>query len=106
MEVHTDVRSRETLGDTVTVDIRLTGALVARAGARQTRVTVRDGRTLADAIREWGEEYGNHVRFALLEGGRLRSDTLAHRVTGGAEEPLSATSRIHNGDTVRFRLRD
>lgn len=93
-------------GNVAGVDMELTGALVARAGARRGRVLVPAGSALSEAIEAWGDEYGDHVRFALLAGDRLRSDVAAVRVTDGAAERLTASRRVVDGDTIRFELRD
>lgn len=89
----------------VGVDLELQGALVARAGARCGRV-VAEGETLADVVEAWADDRGAHVRFALLDGDRLRSGVVATRQGDDAEERLVAASRVRNGDTVRFSLRD
>lgn len=92
--------------EVVEVDIELTGAIVARAGARHGRVHLSEGSTLVDAVEAWGDEYGDHVRFALLEGDRLRSDLRAFRVSDGDHERIVSSQRVVNGDTIRFELRD
>ena len=106
MSVDTDIAGVETDRATIGVDIELTGALVARAGARRGRVGVPKGSTLADAVRAWADHSGDHLRFALLEGERLRSDVLARRVSGGRDRRLVASERVHNGDTIRLEYRD
>lgn len=106
MSVDTDVARAEDEPVTLGVDIELTGALVARAGARQARVGVPEGSTVADAIRAWADRSGEHLRFALLEGERLRSDVLARRVSGSRGERLVASETVRNGDTVRFEYRE
>jgi hypothetical protein len=90
----------------VGVDLELKGAIVARAGARHGRVLLPDGSTLADAIEAWGDDYGRHVRFALLEGDRLRSDLHAFRISDGNNERVVASQRVADGDTIRFEFRD
>lgn len=100
---HTPAGSGEAVAG---VDMELTGALVARAGARRGRVIVPAGSTLAEAIEAWGDDYGDHVRFALLAGDRLRSDVTAVRVSDGAAERLTATRPVVDGDTIRFELRE
>lgn len=90
----------------VGVDIELTGALVARAGAREARVVVPAGSTVADVLRAWGERDGAHVRLALLDGDRIRSEVLAVRVSDGGADRLVASDRVHAGDAILLRFRD
>lgn len=93
-------------GNVAGVDMELAGALVARAGVRQGRVLVQAGSTLSDAIEAWGDEDGDHIRFALLADDRLRSDVTAVRVTEGGSERLSSSRQVVDGDTIRFELRE
>ncbi|PSP92797.1 hypothetical protein BRC84_05535 [Halobacteriales archaeon QS_1_68_44] len=106
MSVDTDITGVEKEQATLGVDIELTGALVARAGARQGRVGVPQGSTVADAVRAWADQSGDHLRFALLEAERLRSDVIARRVSEGRDERLIASEPVRNGDTVRFEYRE
>ena len=106
MSVDTDITGAEKERATLGVDIELTGALVARAGVRQGRVGVPQGSTVADAVRAWADGSGDHLRFALLEAERLRSDVAAHRVSEGRDERLIASEPVRNGDTVRFGYRE
>ncbi len=93
-------------GDSVvSVEVVLEGPLVARAGARRRRVLA-EGRTVVDVVSAWADERGSSVRYALLEGDRLRSDVVATRSTDGANEPLTGRSRVRNGDTIRFAFRE
>lgn len=106
MSVDTDIARAEEGAATVGVDIELTGALVARAGARQGRVAVPAGSTLADAVEAWADSNGTHLRHALLEDNRVRSEVLALRVTDGRDERLVGSQPVRNGDTIRFEFRD
>lgn len=90
----------------VGVDVELTGALVARAGAREERVVVPTGSTVADVVTAWGARDGDHVRLALLDGDRLRSEVLAVRRSDRDDERLVASDRVEAGDAIRFRFRD
>ena len=87
------------------VDVRLEGALVARAGARRARVSVSEDATLDDVVAALAEEYGPQVRPAILEADRLRTDTIAVRASCDSRERLSSNSQVRSGDTVRFRMR-
>lgn len=106
MSVETDVAGIDSGGGTLGVDIELTGALVARAGARRGRVVVPQGSTVADAVEAWAERHGTHLRLALLDGDRLESKVLAVRVSEGANERLVASEPVRNGDTLRFEYRE
>jgi hypothetical protein len=106
MSVDTDNACVETERATLGVDVELTGALVARAGARRGRVGVPQGSTLADVVRTWADHSGDHLRFALLDGERLRSDVIARRITGGHDGRLVASEPVHNGDSIRLEYRD
>ncbi len=106
MSVNTDIAKADEGGGSLGVDIELTGALVARAGARQGRVVVPAGSTVADAVTAWGDRYGSHLRLALLEGDRLRSTVSAVRVSDGGAEQLVASEPVHNGDTIRFEFHE
>lgn len=87
----------------MTVEVKLEGPLVARAGARRARVPVPEDATVGDVVAALSERYGSQVRPAILEGERLRSDTVAVRESAG--ERLSSDSPVSPGDTVRFRVR-
>jgi hypothetical protein len=86
------------------VNIRLEGSLVARAGARQAYIHVPDGSTVVDVINQLAERYGPQVRPALLDGDRLRSDTVAIRESPAPPHHIGTESRLKAGDTVRFEL--
>lgn len=99
--------SESVYGEDITgVDMELTGALVVRAGARQGHVTVPSGSTLSEAIENWGDDYGDHVRFALLDNDRLRSEITAFRISGGNNERVAASQPVIDGDTIRFEFRE
>ncbi|MFB6118462.1 hypothetical protein [Halosegnis sp.] len=87
------------------VEVRLEGALVARAGARRARVAVPEDATLEDVVSALADEYGPQVRPAILEADRLRSDTIAVRESHDSQERLSSNSTVSGGDTVRFQMR-
>lgn len=87
------------------VEVRLTGSLIARAGARRTHVAVPGEATVEDVIEQLAEKCGPQVRPALLEGERLRSDTVAVRESPTPRETLGSASPVEPGDTVRFELR-
>jgi hypothetical protein len=99
-------RGRDSGGGTVGVDIELDRSLAARAGTRGERVLVPAGSTVAEAIEAWADGRGEHVRFALLEGTRLRSNVRAARCSDGTTERLSGSSRVLDGDVVRFERRE
>jgi hypothetical protein len=106
VSIDTDIVRADEGGGGLGVDIELTGALVARAGARQGRVVVPAGSTVADAVTTWADRYGSHLRLALLEGDRLRSTVSAVRVADGGEKRLVASEPLRNGDTIRFEFRE
>jgi len=85
------------------VEVKLTGTLAARTGTHRARVGVPDDGTVADVVNALADEFGPQVRAGVLEGSRLRTDTVVVRESPDGE-PLSATSAVHAGDTVRFRL--
>lgn len=85
------------------VNVKLTGTLVARAGAHQARVAVDDGATVKDVVDGLADRYGDHVRPALLAGDRLRSDTRAVRESPRLER-LYGDDPVEPGDTVRFEF--
>jgi hypothetical protein len=86
------------------VKVRLEGALVARAGARQATVPVEEQMTVRDVVKRLSDRFGPHVEPAILEGERLRSDTRAVRELPGPTERLGPTSRVKAGQTVRFEM--
>jgi hypothetical protein len=86
------------------VEVRLSGSLVARAGARRAHVPVREQATVVDIVQELADQYGPQVRPAILNGERLRSDTRAVRELPAPGERLGSNSTIKSGDTVRFEL--
>ncbi|WP_135828332.1 MoaD/ThiS family protein [Halorussus halobius] len=86
------------------VTVRLTGSLVARTGTREARVAVPEDATVADVVEQLAAEYGPQVRAGVLDGERLRSDTVVVRESVDSTETLSTGSSLENGDTVRFRL--
>ncbi|MFB6071801.1 MAG: MoaD/ThiS family protein [Halobacterium sp.] len=85
------------------VEVKLTGTLAARTGTHRARVGVDEDATVADVVNALAEEFGPQVRAGVLEGSRLRTDTVVVRESPDGE-PLSASSSVHAGDTVRFRL--
>lgn len=85
------------------VDVKLTGTLAARTGTHRARVGVAPDATVADVVDALAEQFGPQVRSGVLEGSRLRTDTVVVRESPDGE-PLSAGSTVHDGDTVRFQL--
>lgn len=88
----------------MTVEVRLEGTLVARAGARHARVHVPDEATIEDVVAALADKFGPQVRPAILEGERLRTDTVAIRESPPHQERLSSSSHVNHGDTVRFQM--
>lgn len=86
------------------VTVKLTGTLVARTGTHEARVAVPDDATVANVVDELAEQYGPQVRAGVLDGQRLRSDTVVVRETFDSTETLSTYSSLESGDTVRFQL--
>ena len=86
------------------VTVKLTGTLVARTGTREARIAVSDNATVRDVVEELADQYGSQVRAGVLDGQRLRSDTVVVRERFDSTETLSTASSLENGDTVRFRL--
>lgn len=86
------------------VTVELTGTLVARTGTHRARVAVPDDATVADVVDELADQYGPQVRAGVLDGQRLRSDTVVVRESFDSTERLSTRSPLENGDTVRFEL--
>ena len=86
------------------VTIKLTGTLVARTGTHEARVAVPAGATVRDVVEKLADSYGPQVRAGVLDGERLRSDTVVVRESVDSSETLSTASALENGDTVRFRL--
>lgn len=87
-------------------EVRISGSLIARAGARHATVPVTEEATVVDIVEQLAEEYGPQVRPAILDGGRLRSDTVAFRELPTPAERLAPNSRVHSGDTLRFEVAD
>ncbi|MFC7080795.1 MoaD/ThiS family protein [Halorussus caseinilyticus] len=86
------------------VTVELTGTLVARTGTRKARVAVPEDATVADVVETLADKYGPQVRAGVLDGQRLRSDTVVVRESFDSTETLSTGSSLENGDTVRFSL--
>ena len=86
------------------VTVKLTGTLVARTGTHEARVGVPEGATLGDVVEKLADMYGPQVRAGVLDGERLRSDTVVVRESVDSSETLSTASALESGDTVRFRL--
>ena len=86
------------------VTVKLTGPMVARTGTRDARVAVPEEATVEDVMNRLGEQYGSQVRAGIVDGLGLRSDTRVVRETGRHVEPLSASSPVEAGDTVRVQL--
>ena len=84
------------------VTVELVGTLVARAGTHRATVAVPEDATLADVIETLAAEQGPHVRAAVLDGERLRSDTVVVRET--ANQTLHPTSPVEPGETVTVQL--
>ena len=84
------------------VTVELVGTLVARAGTHRATVAVPEDATLADVIEALAAEQGPHVRAAVLDGERIRSDTIVVREK--ADETLHPTSPVEPGETVRVEL--
>lgn len=85
------------------VEVKLTGTLAARTGTHSSRVGVAGDATVADVVDALADEFGPQVRAGVLEGSRLRTDTVVVRESPDAE-PLTVGSRLHDGDTVCFHL--
>ncbi|CQH49637.1 uncharacterized protein HHUB_1546 [Halobacterium hubeiense] len=85
------------------VEVKLTGTLAARTGTHSARVGVARDATVADVVDALADELGPQVRAGVLEGSRLRTDTVVVRDSADGE-PLTAGSRLREGDTVRFTL--
>lgn len=85
------------------VEVTLTGTLAARTGTHRARVGVEDDATVADVVDALAAKFGSQVRNGVLEGSRLRTDTVVVRDSPDAE-PLSANSQVYAGDSVRFQL--
>ena len=84
------------------VTVELVGTLVARAGTHRATVAVPEDATLADVIEALAAEQGPHVRAAVLDGERIRSDTIVVRET--ADETLYPASPVEPGETVTVQL--
>jgi hypothetical protein len=85
------------------VEVKLTGTLAARTGTHRARVGVAEDATVEDVVETLADEFGPQVRAGVLEGSRLRTDTVVVRESTDGE-PLSVGSRVHDGDTVCFHL--
>ncbi|MCG1002319.1 MULTISPECIES: MoaD/ThiS family protein [Halobacterium] len=85
------------------VEVKLTGTVAARTGTHSARVGVDDDATVADVVDALADDLGPHVRAGVLEGSRLRTDTVVVR-DATENEHLTAGSRLREGDTVRFSL--
>lgn len=85
------------------VHVKLTGTLAARTGTHFARVGVDEDATVADVVDALAEEHGPQVRAGVLEGHRLRTDTVVVRESPDTET-LTAGSHVTQGDTVRFQL--
>jgi hypothetical protein len=85
------------------VEVTLTGTLAARTGTHRARVGVPDDATVEDVVEALADKYGPHVRTGVLEGSRLRTDTVVVRESPDGDT-LSVSSEVHPGDTVRFSL--
>ena len=89
------------------VTVKLTGTLVARTGTHEARVGVPEDATVGDVVEKLADEYGPQVRAGVLDGHRLRSDTVAVRESvdaPGTPETVSTASHLESGDTVRLSL--
>lgn len=84
------------------VTVELVGTLVARAGTRRATVAVPEDATVADVIDTLAADQGPQVRAAVLDGERIRADTVVIREA--ADETLGPTSPLEPGDTVRVQL--
>lgn len=84
------------------VTVELVGTLVARAGTHRATVAVPEDATLADVIEALAAEQGPHVRAAVLDGERIRSDTVVVREK--ANQTLHPTSPVEPGETVKVQL--
>jgi hypothetical protein len=85
------------------VQVKLTGTLAARTGTHFARVGVADDATVADVVEALAREYGPQVRTGVLQGRRLRTDTVVVRESPDGDT-LTAGSHVTPGDTVRFQL--
>lgn len=84
------------------VTVELVGTLVARAGTHRATVAVPEDATLADVIEKLAAEHGPQVRAAVLDGERIRADTVVVRER--ADETLHPASRVEPGETVTVQL--
>lgn len=84
------------------VAVELFGTLAARTGVHRMRVGVDEGATVADVVHAVADRCGGHAATAVLDGDRLRADTVVVRTAGN--NTLTASSSVVTGDTVRFRL--
>lgn len=84
------------------VEVKLTGTLAARTGTYRARLGVDNDATVGDVVDALTDTYGPQVSAGVLDGDRLRTDTVAIREA--EEKPLSIRSELDAGDTVRFQL--
>ncbi|WP_254543948.1 hypothetical protein [Halomarina pelagica] len=93
-------------GATIGVGVELRGWLVARAGLERAQMALSPDATVGDAVERLTDRYGVQVRPALLQGDRLRHDTVALRRSGGDWERVFAGTSLEQGDRVRFEFRE
>ncbi|MFC6835955.1 hypothetical protein [Halomarina ordinaria] len=96
---------REAVAD-VGVGVEFAGWLVARTGVQRSRMALGPNPTVVDLVEELTDRHGVQVRPALLEGDRLRGDTVALRQDDGRWERVFGDTRLSNGDRVRFEFRE
>lgn len=85
------------------VHVKLTGTLAARTGTHFARVGVDEDATVEDVVDALARTHGPQVRTGVLQGHRLRADTIVVRESPD-DETLTAGSQVTPGDTVRFQL--
>ncbi|MFD1512585.1 hypothetical protein [Halomarina rubra] len=95
-----------TAESSVGVGIELAGLSLVRAGVSRDQMSLPDGATVVDAVERLAEKHGEPVRPALLEGARLRQDTVAHRRTREGWQRVPGGERLHHGDRIRFQVSD
>ncbi|GGL62408.1 hypothetical protein [Halocalculus aciditolerans] len=84
------------------VAVEVLGSLAARTGVHRIRVGVPEDATVEDVVHALADRCGGHAALGVLDGERLRADTVVVRAAGN--NTLTASSRVVTGDTVRFRL--
>jgi hypothetical protein len=90
----------------MSVRVDFSNELVARTGTNQVQVSLAGKETtLATLVERMSEQYGPQVRSGLMEGDRLRKDTVAVRETERGQERLTPDSTVHSGDTIHFQRR-